>query len=80
MTEKQCPVAVCTRCHEFTYNVNHINERCYVKIGKRRCEGVFRSAIGKNDWTKCSVCNGSGVYDKLKCTACRGSGVIQKIK
>ena len=76
MARKSTPVAVCTKCGEYTCRVESINNRCYKKDGNRRCQGVFGSAIGNRDWDECSVCKGEGVDNNGKCLSCQGYGVV----
>jgi hypothetical protein len=49
MEEKLTPVAVCTKCHVYTHNIEFVNQQCYKRYDNRRCAGVFRSAIGNDD-------------------------------
>ena len=67
---KNKPVAVCTVCGEYTSRIEVINEQCHIRQGKKRCSGVFGSALNIDDWAECSRCKGSG------CEACQGCGVM----
>ena len=74
MAEKQKPVAVCTQCGENSFNATQINQRCHKRINGKRCQGVFGSAIGVNDWGKCPSCQTEGYVNGLKCNHCSGVG------
>jgi hypothetical protein len=65
------PVAVCTKCGDFTYDTAQINRKC--GTGKR-CKGVYGSALNKDDWTNCSRCKNTGQMFGATCLACQGGG------
>jgi hypothetical protein len=65
------PVAVCTKCGDFTYDAAQINRKC--GTGKR-CKGVYGSALNKDDWTNCNRCKNTGQMFGATCLACQGSG------
>jgi hypothetical protein len=73
--EKLMPVAVCVKCHEYTHRIEVVNQQCYKQYDNKRCNGTFTSAIGNNDWAKCSACEGSGSDSDGKCEGCQGYGV-----
>jgi len=73
--KKRKPVAVCTRCRAFSYHLQQVNLSCYHKPdGKKKCKGVFGSAIGVSDWEECSDCSGTGEHREAKCVLCSGVG------
>ena len=72
--KKSPPVAVCTDCREYSYDITRVNERCHkVYVGKR-CKGVFGSVIGTNDWNECEHCHATGMIDDKECEYCGGYG------
>ena len=69
------PVAVCTKCGKYEHRAETINERCYRKVGSKRCEGVFGGALNYNDWSECELCGGTGQVSGSQCDACQGYGL-----
>jgi hypothetical protein len=70
----QKPVAVCTNCRNFIYNMTLINVRCGQRPdGKNRCQGSNESALNYTDWTECVYCI-DGMADGKRCEACQSSG------
>ena len=74
MNKKSPPVAVCTDCGKYWHDIRVANKRCNQKYGGKRCQGVFGSAIGTDDWQECEVCAGSGSVNGERCELCQGSG------
>jgi len=68
------PVAVCTKCGEFTYDATQIDNKCTQRPDGKRCKGVYGSALNKNDWTNCSRCKTTGQMFGATCLACHGGG------
>jgi len=62
MTKRQ-PIAVCTVCGKYSYNATSINKPCGNRIDKKKCTGVYGSALAKNDWQPCPYCNQTGCED-----------------
>ena len=79
MSTELPPVAVCTKCGDLTYSPERINSQCDQKPdGKRRCEGVYGSAMNNDDWEKCGACGGfgrTGTAEAAPCAKVRG-GVL----
>jgi hypothetical protein len=73
------PVAVCTECGKYQYNMNRINEQCSERHGGERCQGVWGSALNVGDFGECQLCQGSGRLTgehNETCMRCEGSGWI----
>jgi DnaJ-class molecular chaperone len=71
------PVAVCTKCGKYSSSAQQINSQCNAKPdGKKRCGGVFGSALNENDWATCDLCNGKGRNESEICPCCQGFGVM----
>jgi hypothetical protein len=80
-TTKPRPEGVCTDCHQYTFAIRSINERCGNTVRGKRCEGVYRSNM---NWEICPSCEGTGKpasddhealrNDTHKCSSCQGSG------
>ena len=68
MAFEKAPVAVCTGCGTYSRSAAKINERCTEYRGKKRCKGVFESALNNDDWRRCPDCNGNG------CEGCQWTG------
>jgi len=68
------PEAVCTRCRAYTREVQSINQRCPNHVGGKRCQGVFRSALGESDWEECPTCQTTGRDGNGICARCEGFG------
>jgi len=68
------PVAVCTICGRYEYQVQNINARCTAETGNKRCKGAASSALDLNDWQACGDCAASGRRDDADCPSCNGSG------
>lgn len=62
MKTKPTPIAVCTKCKEFTFN-QEINSRCTSAHNGKRCTGTYRSCLNSEDWSLCESCKGK-VCDK----------------
>lgn len=75
-TKLSPPVAVCTVCRAYNRNPSVINERCGNVYNRKRCKGVWRSAISEGDWEECPVCKASGSEEDCKCGQCEGFGWI----
>jgi hypothetical protein len=46
-----------------------------VSDGVVLCQGVYQSAIDKDDWALCGLCKGSGKqHSGISCGACHGTG------
>jgi len=74
-TEKRGhPVAVCSICGAFEYQMQMINDRCPVRSGGKQCKGALIGAMAADDWKGCAKCEGSGSRDGSDCPDCRGSG------
>jgi len=66
------PVAVCTRCNRFSYEAHFINQQCGNRPdGKKRCQGVYKSALSITDWEECNRCNGTGRVENNRCSAAK---------
>lgn len=73
MTEKrEKPVAVCTRCGAYSRRVEVINQRCSNVYGRKRCKGVWGSALNYNDWEECPTCEATGRESSGRCSQCDG--------
>lgn len=69
------PVAVCTKCKTYSDRIEAVNQGCHRGSGKDRCKGIFRSAIGADDWATCTVCNGTAfTAARERCGVCQGTG------
>jgi hypothetical protein len=68
------PIAVCTLCGYFEYQMPNINGQCLVQIDSKRCRGVLSGAMDPGDWKECSDCVATGRRDDAECLACNGSG------
>ena len=68
------PVAACTLCGRFEYQVQNINGRCSAQVGNKRCRGVSSSALDLTDWKECGDCAATGRRDDAECSSCNGSG------
>jgi len=77
MTNKEQPVARCTRCGHYTMYVALINQRCPRRfIKKGRCKGIYRSMLAPGDWSECKNCFGLGIVDHNDCSDCQGTGWV----
>ena len=74
------PVGVCTVCRAYSRDINQINGRCGKENNHKRCQGVMRSALGKEDWTECRACNATGKKSQIRCDYCDGWGWIYSRK
>ena len=83
--QKRKPVAVCTNCGTYSFNVEIINGPCRRPLsGNKKCRGTWGSALNITDWDTCQHCKGSGdpqpddivARDNrtFKCTGCQGTG------
>ncbi len=72
--KKSPPVAVCTNCHEYSYDITRVNMRCYKKYNGKRCSGIFGSVIGGSDWEECESCHATGKSNGDACDHCGGYG------
>jgi hypothetical protein len=70
------PVAVCTRCRVYSYEIDDANQPCFEKYGGKPCPGTFASAVAVGDWDHCPHCEGVGSSLIGSCDACQGSGWI----
>ena len=68
------PVAVCTQCGRYEYQVLTINERCSAHINKRQCKGASSSALDLGDWQQCADCLATGLRNGSECSICNGTG------
>ncbi len=78
---KPRPEGVCTDCGSYTFAIGAINQRCGNVVGKKRCNGVYRSNM---NWRTCPSCNGTGKpaaddteairNNTGKCSSCQGAG------
>lgn len=68
------PVAACTICGRFEYQVQNIHGRCSVQNGNKRCRGVFASSMDLSDWRECGDCAATGRHSEAECSSCNGSG------
>lgn len=71
---KQQPIAVCTVCGHFTYELSLMSGgKCSQSPGGKRCRGTYRSANNVGDWAQCAYCV-DGRADGNRCEVCQGSG------
>ena len=68
------PVAACTICRRFEYQVQNIHGRCSAQDGNKRCRGVFASSMDLGDWRECGDCAATGRHSEAECSSCNGSG------
>ena len=78
---KPRPEGFCTVCGSYAFAIGAINQRCGNTIGKKRCNGVYKSNM---IWEICQSCSGTGKpatddsealrNNTGKCSACQGSG------
>jgi hypothetical protein len=68
------PVAVCTSCGTYSFNVAAINQGCGERRDRKRCRGVYGSAVNVGDWQQCSACGGGGRAGGERCPGCQGTG------
>lgn len=74
------PKAICPHCGKVSTYTEHINRRCaqYFEVAGEeepvRCEGRFRSAVAREDWTACPDCRATGALDEAPCPRCDGNG------
>lgn len=67
MNTKPTPIAVCTKCRQFTFK-QEINSRCSEIYKGKRCTGTYRSSLSSEDWSLCEKCKGTG------CEKCLNNG------
>ena len=72
--KKLPPYAVCTLCGHFAYSAAKIKTRCSQVVNKKRCEGIYRPALMREDWKECLDCGGTGRIAKGRCGRCHGVG------
>lgn len=70
------PHGQCTRCGTTTKNISRINSRCHRTIDKKRCSGVFRSALSVTAWEACPTRAKTGFVGRVRCDQCGGDGWI----
>jgi hypothetical protein len=70
------PVAVCTKCGKYSRRVEAINQQCGERYDRKRCKGVYGSALSSTDWAPCKHCGGTGQRSEGPCEACQRSGFI----
>ena len=68
------PYAVCTECDHFTYSIMDIKKQCSQVVNKKRCKGVYRPALMRDDWKECPDCGRTGRVATEKCGKCDGVG------
>jgi len=68
------PYAVCTVCDHFAYSLTEIKKRCSQVINRKRCKGVYRPALMRDDWKECPDCGRTGKVAGGKCGQCDGVG------
>jgi hypothetical protein len=76
--KKSPPVAVCTDCRHYSYNITRVNERCGQNIGGKRCKGVYASTVNVGDWGECTTCQATGRVEGAPCDYCGGYGWLLK--
>lgn len=70
-------VARCTNCATASRDDSMINHSCNRKVDGKTCRGVYRSAIGLDDWRECEVCGTRGrSIEGGRCQSCDGEGWI----
>ena len=74
MQQRVRPVAVCSLCGSFEYQMQMINDRCPARSGGKQCKGALINALADDDWNACEQCGASGTRDGSDCAACGGSG------
>ena len=73
--EKNRPVAVCSDCITYSFDMRDINTPCRVQRGKRTCAGIYADTTDPVNWKECTACGGTGeAWDGDSCTACQQSG------
>lgn len=74
-TEKPKPFGVCTQCGHYTHSIEAVNNRCGQTLGrKKRCQGVYQSALAPGDWTRCPNCNATHRDGENRCSQCGDVG------
>jgi DnaJ-class molecular chaperone len=51
-----------------------IKKRCSQVINKKRCKGVYRPALMRDDWKECPDCGRTGRAASGECGRCEGAG------
>ncbi|WP_136810187.1 hypothetical protein [Desulfosediminicola flagellatus] len=69
------PVAVCSDCITYSFDVNDIDKPCVVKRGDYQCQGTYVDVTDPINWKECTACSGTAVaFDGASCLACQESG------
>lgn len=72
---KMRPVAVCTDCITYAFDIREIGSHCKVLRGTHACAGTLVDAIDPINWKECTACAGTGTaWDGEQCRACQESG------
>jgi hypothetical protein len=74
MQQRGRPVAVCSICGAFEYQMQMINDRCPANAGGKQCKGALINALAADDWQACEQCDATGTRDGSECATCGGSG------
>ena len=73
-TRSRHPLAVCTRCTNFSFTAECISEKCGRTANGRSCPGVFTSTSTSSEWQKCGACYGTGWHGAVVCMHCQSLG------
>ena len=68
------PAGYCPSCGKRSFDIQLSNKRCVQKINDERCVGSTISALGVDDWARCTACSGSGWTNGKRCQQCANSG------
>jgi hypothetical protein len=75
--KRERPVAICARCLTPYRAFEHVGRRCSkILPGERRCPGVVRTAIEREEWLECPACAAGGAVGDAPCARCSGEGWI----
>lgn len=64
---------MCTSCNYAFIDLPLTGSKCPTRSGGKACKGTLRAALGPDDWTECSRCDGTG-DDAGQCADCAGVG------
>lgn len=73
-TRSRYPLAVCTRCTNFSFTADRISEKCGRVGNGRTCTGVFTSTLNSSEWQHCTACYGTGWHGAVVCMHCQSLG------
>jgi DnaJ-class molecular chaperone len=51
-----------------------IKKQCSQVVNKKRCQGIYRPALMREDWQECPDCGRTGRVATGKCGKCAGVG------